>query len=200
LHRLSILLRQFPRLPTDRPRLPNPTAIREKETEGKTVTQETIPTTETMTKTDKLTPETLRALMGRVLNALARGDEGSLAEARYALRDMPDGGLAHADAWQARVEEKEKLLDEVNARLAVLEPALDRISANTDEIIRQRDASQARVEALALVVTRSAGEAAHIAGLAETLTDKVLKAEIARRADALTKRLEAALAAGEVKP
>jgi hypothetical protein len=61
-------------------------------------------------------------------------------------------------------------------------------------------ASQARVEALELALTRGCGESAHIAGLAETLTDNVLKPEIALRADALTERLEAALAAREVKP
>ena len=78
-----------------------------------------------------------------------------------------DEGMAHADAWGAReklaedyvkqadleilalrkrLEAGERLLDEVNERLAVLEPKLDRIQRNSDLIIEQRDALRKRLE------------------------------------------------------
>jgi len=45
-----------------------------------------------------VTPETLKTLLDCLLAAIRRGDEGSIAEARYIINN---DGYAHASAWKA---------------------------------------------------------------------------------------------------
>ena len=68
---------------------------------------------------------------------------------RIADRDDMAPELADAlAASQGRVREQDRLLREVDYILGALEPKLDRISTNSDELIRQRAASQERAREL----------------------------------------------------